>query len=98
MSQYEEKDRLLLRNLCFVLGAKFNEKLNKKITHLLCKVKDGQKYHAACNWGIEITTADWLFACVSKVSLDYLLMVCNLAVLFDACAAVYIAAVVKVLC
>ncbi|RVX15896.1 hypothetical protein CK203_005493 [Vitis vinifera] len=30
VSQYEEKDRLLLRNLCFVLGAKFVEKLTKK--------------------------------------------------------------------
>ncbi|KAL5982742.1 hypothetical protein ACLOJK_016818 [Asimina triloba] len=30
VSQYEEKDRLLLRNLCFVLGAKFTEKLSKK--------------------------------------------------------------------
>ncbi|MCO5604802.1 hypothetical protein L7F22_058974 [Adiantum nelumboides] len=66
VSQYEEKDRLLLRNLCFVLGVKFTEKLNKKVTHLLCKVKDGQKYHAACNWGINVTTADWLFACVRK--------------------------------
>ncbi|KAI5057154.1 hypothetical protein GOP47_0027169 [Adiantum capillus-veneris] len=66
VSQYEEKERLLLRNLCFVLGVKFTEKLNKKVTHLLCKVKDGQKYHAACNWGISITTANWLFACVIK--------------------------------
>ncbi|KAH7331041.1 hypothetical protein KP509_20G013000 [Ceratopteris richardii] len=66
VSQYEEKDRLLLRNLCFILRVKFTEKLNKKVTHLLCKVKDGQKYHAALNWGINVATADWLFACVSE--------------------------------
>lgn len=66
VSQYEDKDRLLLRNLCFVLGAKFTEKLNRKVTHLLCKVRDGQKYDAACKWGIKVVTAEWLFACVSQ--------------------------------
>ncbi|KAH9626462.1 hypothetical protein KSS87_006422 [Heliosperma pusillum] len=29
-SQYSDKERLLLRNLCFVLGAKFGDKLTKK--------------------------------------------------------------------
>ena len=69
MSQYEDKDRLLLRNLCFILGAKFTEKLNRKVTHLLCKVRDGQKYEAACKWDIKVTTAEWVFACISEVRL-----------------------------
>ncbi|KAJ7299162.1 hypothetical protein O6H91_Y168400 [Diphasiastrum complanatum] len=66
VSQYEEKDRLLLRNLCYVLGAKFTEVLNKKVTHLLCKVRDGQKYQAALTWGINVVTAEWLYQCVAQ--------------------------------
>ncbi|EOY16434.1 Topbp1, putative isoform 1 [Theobroma cacao] len=73
VSQYEEKDRLLLRNLCFILGAKFVEKLTKKVTHLLCKFTSGPKYEAACKWGIYSVTAEWIYECVSQnkvVSLD----------------------------
>ncbi|XP_024162832.1 DNA topoisomerase 2-binding protein 1 isoform X1 [Rosa chinensis] len=66
VSQYEEKDRLLLRNLCFTLGAKFVEKLNKKVTHLLCKFTSGSKYEAACKWGIHRITCDWLYECVKQ--------------------------------
>lgn len=67
VSQYEEKDRLLLRNLCFVLGAKFGEKLTKKVTHLLCKFTNGPKYQAACIKGIHPITAEWVYECVKKV-------------------------------
>ncbi|KAL6208329.1 hypothetical protein ACLB2K_019280 [Fragaria x ananassa] len=66
VSQYEEKDRLLLRNLCFTLGAKFVEKLNKKVTHLLCKFTSGSKYEAACKWGIHRVTCDWIYECVKQ--------------------------------
>ncbi|GMH00932.1 hypothetical protein Nepgr_002771 [Nepenthes gracilis] len=66
VSQYEEKDRLLLRNLCFVLGAKFGEKLTKKVTHLLCKFASGTKYEAACKWGIQPVTCEWVYECVVK--------------------------------
>ncbi|GAB4844132.1 hypothetical protein Ancab_037439 [Ancistrocladus abbreviatus] len=66
VSQYEEKDRLLLRNLCFVLGAKFVEKLTKKVTHLLCKFTSGPKYEAACKWGIRPITCEWIYECVKK--------------------------------
>ncbi|XP_010539678.1 PREDICTED: DNA topoisomerase 2-binding protein 1-A isoform X2 [Tarenaya hassleriana] len=66
VSQYEEKDRLLLRNLCFVLGAKFVEKLTRKVTHLLCKFADGPKYEAACKWGIVSVTSDWVYECVRQ--------------------------------
>lgn len=67
VSQYEEKDRLLLRNLCFVLGAKFMEKLTKKVTHLLCKFAGGLKYEAACKWGIPSITSEWIYECVRQV-------------------------------
>ncbi|KAG0501899.1 hypothetical protein HPP92_001971 [Vanilla planifolia] len=66
VSQYEGKERKLLRNLCFVLGAKFTETLSKKVTHLLCKFTNGPKYDAACRKGIETVTAEWIAECVSK--------------------------------
>ncbi|KAG1369945.1 putative NAD kinase 2, chloroplastic [Cocos nucifera] len=73
ISQYEAKDRLLLRNLCFTLGAKFTEKLTKKVTHLLCKFTSGPKYEAARNWGIQSVTVDWITECIKQdmmVALD----------------------------
>ncbi|KAI4388096.1 hypothetical protein MLD38_000459 [Melastoma candidum] len=66
VSQYEAKDRQLLRNLCYTLGAKFGEKLTKKVTHLLCKFSVGDKYDAACKWGIEAVTSDWISECVRQ--------------------------------
>lgn len=69
VSQYEEKDRLLLRNLCFTLGAKFVLKLTRKVTHLLCKFRNGPKYEAACKWGIKSVTCGWIYECVRQVRL-----------------------------
>ncbi|KAJ4965475.1 hypothetical protein NE237_017324 [Protea cynaroides] len=66
VSQYEEKHRLLLRNLCFVLGAKFTDKLSRKVTHLICKFTSGPKYEAACKWGIEAVTFEWISECVMQ--------------------------------
>ncbi|CBI18968.3 unnamed protein product, partial [Vitis vinifera] len=71
VSQYEEKDRLLLRNLCFVLGAKFVEKLTKKVTHLLCKFTGGPKYEAACKWGIKAVTSEWIYECIKQNGVVY---------------------------
>ncbi|KAK4572702.1 hypothetical protein RGQ29_030934 [Quercus rubra] len=73
VSQYEEKDRQLLRNLCFVLGAKFAEKLTKKVTHLLCKFTNGPKYDYARKWGIHSITSEWIYECIRQnevVALD----------------------------
>eukprot|EP00268_Persea_americana_P053257 TRINITY_DN6013_c0_g1_i4.p1 TRINITY_DN6013_c0_g1~~TRINITY_DN6013_c0_g1_i4.p1 ORF type:complete len:814 (-),score=125.40 TRINITY_DN6013_c0_g1_i4:2532-4973(-) len=73
ISQYEEKDRVLSRNLCHVLGAKFTEKLSKKVTHLLCKFTSGPKYEAACKWGVQSVTAEWITECIRQntmVALD----------------------------
>ncbi|XP_031745442.1 DNA topoisomerase 2-binding protein 1-A-like isoform X1 [Cucumis sativus] len=67
VSQYDDKDRVLLRNLCFVLGAKFVEKLTKKVTHLICKFTDGTNYEAACKWGKQCITAEWIYECVSQI-------------------------------
>ncbi|XP_022896632.1 DNA topoisomerase 2-binding protein 1 isoform X2 [Olea europaea var. sylvestris] len=64
VSRYDMKERQLLRNLCFVLGVKFVEKLTKKVSHLLCKFAGGDKYEAACKWGIQLVTAEWIYECV----------------------------------
>ncbi|KAL2461171.1 transcription coactivator [Abeliophyllum distichum] len=64
VSRYDMKERQLLRNLCFVLGVKFVEKLTKKVSHLLCKFSGGDKYEAACKWGIQLVTAEWIYECV----------------------------------
>lgn len=67
VSGFDQKQRPLLRNLSHVLGAKFAEKLTKKVTHLLCKFSHGDKYEAACRWGIHAVTADWIYECVKQV-------------------------------
>lgn len=75
VSQYEERDRVLLRNLCFVLGAKFVEKLTRKVTHLLCKFTSGPKYEAACQWGIRSVTSEWISECVRQVKSHFTLWI-----------------------
>ncbi|KAF5208153.1 Dna topoisomerase 2-binding protein [Thalictrum thalictroides] len=66
VSQYDEKEKMLLRNLCFVLGAKFTDKLQKRVTHLLCKFSSGPKYEAACKWGIQTVTSEWISECIRQ--------------------------------
>lgn len=66
VSQYEEKDRCLLHNLCYHLGAKFSMKLTRKVTHLLCKFTSGPKYEAAFKWNIQSVTAEWIYECVRQ--------------------------------
>ncbi|GKC97499.1 DNA topoisomerase 2-binding protein 1 isoform X1, partial [Tanacetum coccineum] len=68
VSQYEEKDRNLLRSLCHVIGGKLNNKLTKKINFLVCKFSDGPKYEAACQWGVQSVTIEWIWECVKQVS------------------------------
>ncbi|TVU26247.1 hypothetical protein EJB05_28784 [Eragrostis curvula] len=66
ISQYEEKERCLLKNLCFTLGAKFSVKAKKGVTHLICKFAIGQKYEAYSRRGTPSITAEWLFECVKQ--------------------------------
>ncbi|TVU26224.1 hypothetical protein EJB05_28761 [Eragrostis curvula] len=73
ISLYEEKERCLLKNLCFTLGAKFSVKAKKGVTHLICKFAFGQKYEAYSKRGTPSVTAEWLFECVKQdtiVSID----------------------------
>lgn len=67
VSQYNDRDRKLLRRLCHVLKVKFTERFNSKVTHLLCKVQAGEKYESACKLGVPSLTADWLYACIAQV-------------------------------
>jgi topoisomerase (DNA) II binding protein 1 len=67
ISQYEERERFLLKNLCFALGAKFTEKAFKGVTHLICKFASGPKYEAYTKRGTPTITAEWLFECVKQV-------------------------------
>ncbi|XP_019167494.1 PREDICTED: DNA topoisomerase 2-binding protein 1 isoform X1 [Ipomoea nil] len=66
VSQYDVKERQLLRNLCVVLGAKFVEKLTTRVTHLLCKFTSGPKYDAACKLRIQPVTCEWIYECIKQ--------------------------------
>lgn len=66
-SQYKGNEMDLVKNLCFTLGAKFTEKANKKVTHLICKFAIGPKYETYTKRGTPIVTEEWLFECVKQV-------------------------------
>ncbi|CAL4985386.1 unnamed protein product [Urochloa decumbens] len=66
ISQYGERERFLLKNLCFALGAKFTEKAYKGVTHLICKFASGPKYEVYSKRGTPTITAEWLFECVKQ--------------------------------
>ncbi|XP_024973372.1 DNA topoisomerase 2-binding protein 1 isoform X1 [Cynara cardunculus var. scolymus] len=66
VSQYEEKDRELLRNLCHILGGRLVNRLTKKVNYLICKFTEGPKYVAACEWGIQTVTIKWIWECVKQ--------------------------------
>uniref|UniRef100_M8AX38 DNA topoisomerase 2-binding protein 1 n=1 Tax=Aegilops tauschii TaxID=37682 RepID=M8AX38_AEGTA len=66
VSQYDEKERVLLKNLCLTLGAKFTEKASKRVNHLICKFASGPKYEAYHNKRIPTITTEWLFECVRQ--------------------------------
>ncbi|OQU83056.1 hypothetical protein SORBI_3005G068800 [Sorghum bicolor] len=66
ISQYEEKERQLLKNLCFLLGAKFTEKAYKRVTHLICKFASGPKYEVYTKRGTPTITSEWLYECVKQ--------------------------------
>jgi len=74
LSQYEEKESFLLKNLCCALGAKFTEKAFKGVTHLICKFASGDKYEVYSKRGTPTITEEWLFECVKQdtiVSYDH---------------------------
>ncbi|CAO2152844.1 unnamed protein product [Urochloa humidicola] len=66
LSQYGERERFLLKNLCYALGAKFTEKAFKGVTHLICKFASGDKYEVYSKRGTPTITAEWLYECVKQ--------------------------------
>lgn len=70
-SLYEEKEKDLLKNLCFTLGAKYSNKITKNMTHLVCKFASGPKYEFSIKRGIQAVTAEWIFECVAKVRIFF---------------------------
>jgi topoisomerase (DNA) II binding protein 1 len=67
VSQYEDSERVLLKNLCLTLGAKFTDKATVRVTHLICKFASGPKYEAYHKRDIPTITAEWIFECVRQV-------------------------------
>ncbi|KAJ1685865.1 hypothetical protein LUZ63_017255 [Rhynchospora breviuscula] len=65
-SLYEEREKFLLKNLCFTLGAKYSDRITKKMTHLVCKFASGPKYEFSMKRSIQTVTAEWLYECVAK--------------------------------
>ncbi|XP_076924900.1 uncharacterized protein LOC143587514 [Bidens hawaiensis] len=66
VSQYEEKDKKLLKNLCRVLGGKVYDNLCRKVKYLVCKFTEGPKYEAACQFGLETVTIEWIWECIKQ--------------------------------
>ncbi|KAI3513562.1 hypothetical protein L1887_20898 [Cichorium endivia] len=66
VSQYEDKDKELLRNLCHVLGGRLVKRLTKKVSYLICKFTEGPKFEAAREWGIQTVTIEWIWECVKQ--------------------------------
>uniref|UniRef100_A0ACD6A4A3 Uncharacterized protein n=1 Tax=Avena sativa TaxID=4498 RepID=A0ACD6A4A3_AVESA len=66
VSQYDDKERVLMKNLCLTLGAKFTEKASRRVTHLICKFASGPKYEAYHKERIPAITVEWLFECVRQ--------------------------------
>jgi topoisomerase (DNA) II binding protein 1 len=71
LSQYDKKERSLLRNLCFILGTKYTEKATNKVTHLICKFATGPKYEAYSKRGAATITVEWLLECVKQVLISH---------------------------
>ncbi|XP_076917913.1 uncharacterized protein LOC143578135 isoform X2 [Bidens hawaiensis] len=65
-SQYEQKDRKLLKNLCRVLGGKFHDNLSRKVKYLVCKFTEGPKYEVACQLGLQTVTIEWIWECIKQ--------------------------------
>ncbi|KAI3669544.1 hypothetical protein L6452_40783 [Arctium lappa] len=66
VSQYEEKDRALLRNVCHILGGRLLKRLTKKVNYVICKFTEGPRYEAARELGIQTVTIEWIWECVRQ--------------------------------
>lgn len=57
---YAGKERTLLKNMIFIIGARYTGYLTRSNTHIICKSPSGEKYSKAREWGIHCVNAKWL--------------------------------------
>ncbi|XP_031560824.1 PAX-interacting protein 1-like [Actinia tenebrosa] len=57
---YTGAERLLVKNMIFVIGATYTGYLSRSNTHIICKSSVGDKYAKAREWGIPCVNAKWL--------------------------------------
>ncbi|KAJ7380909.1 PAX-interacting protein 1 [Desmophyllum pertusum] len=57
---YAGAERTLLKNMIFIIGARYTGYLTRANTHIICKSSTGDKYTKAREWGIFCVNAKWL--------------------------------------
>ncbi|XP_078364227.1 PAX-interacting protein 1-like [Oculina patagonica] len=57
---YTGAERSLLKNMIFIIGARYTGYLTRANTHIICKSSSGDKYTKAREWGIFCVNAKWL--------------------------------------
>lgn len=57
---YTGSERTLLKNMIFIVGARYTGYLTRTNTHIICKSPTGDKYNKAREWGIHCVNAKWL--------------------------------------
>jgi topoisomerase (DNA) II binding protein 1 len=64
-SQYNEKTKREIKMMCVLNEATYSDKLRRsKNTHLLTPIPSGKKYEGAMEWGMKVTTKEWLEECI----------------------------------
>lgn len=57
---FEGEERKALKNMIYMIGAKYTGYLSRSNTHLICHSETGEKYKKAKEWAINCTNARWL--------------------------------------
>lgn len=57
---YTGVERTLLKNMIYIIGAKYTGYLTRVNTHIICKSPTGEKYTKAKEWGVQCVNAKWL--------------------------------------
>ncbi|XP_028393848.1 PAX-interacting protein 1-like [Dendronephthya gigantea] len=57
---FQGKEREALKNMIYMIGAKYAGYLSRTVTHLICQNQTSEKYKKANEWGITCTNARWI--------------------------------------
>ncbi|CAB3993743.1 Hypothetical predicted protein [Paramuricea clavata] len=57
---FEGKERQILKNMIYIIGAKYTGYLSRSVTHLICRNETSEKYKKAREWDIICTNARWI--------------------------------------